>query len=78
MHLVMGPSRPGTAVHFRVSIDGQPSGGAHGLDVDGSGNETLSEPRLYQLVRHPKPIVDRLRVEVLDAGVEAFSFTFVE
>ncbi len=34
LHLVMGPPRQGTAVRFRVSIDGQPPGPAHGLDVD--------------------------------------------
>jgi len=35
------------------------------------------EPRLYQLVRQKNPIVDRtFSIECLDAGVEAFSFTF--
>jgi Thioredoxin like C-terminal domain len=35
------------------------------------------EQRLYQLIRQPKPIVDRrLEVEFLDAGVETFAFTF--
>jgi hypothetical protein len=59
VHLVMGPFRPETSVRFRVSIDGQPPGIAHGLDVDEGGNGTVSEQRLYQLVRQPKPIVDR-------------------
>ena len=77
VHLVMGPSRPGIAVRFRLSIDGQPPAAAHGLDVDQGGNGTVSEQRLYQLVRQPKPIVDRqLVIEFLDAGVEAFAFTF--
>ena len=35
------------------------------------------EQRLYQLIRQPGPIVDRkFEIEFLDAGVEAFSFTF--
>ena len=77
VHLVMGPSRPESAVPFRVTIDGQPPGAAHGLDVDEGGNGTVREQRLYQLVRQPKPIVDRtFAIEFLDAGVEAFSFTF--
>jgi thiol-disulfide isomerase/thioredoxin len=77
VHLVMGPSRPGGSVRFRVTIDGQPPGAAHGLDVDESGNGTAVEQRLYQLIRQPKPIVDRTFViEFLDAGVEAFAFTF--
>ena len=77
LHLVMGPSRPESAVPFRVTIDGQPPGAAHGLDVDEGGNGTVREQRLYQLVRQPKPIADRtFAIDFLDAGVEAFSFTF--
>jgi thiol-disulfide isomerase/thioredoxin len=77
LHLVMGPSRPGSTVRFRVTLDGQPPGRAHGLDVDEGGNGTAEEQRLYQLIRQPGPIVDRtFAIEFLDAGVEAFSFTF--
>ena len=44
---------------------------------DGGGNGMVVESRLYQLIRQPKPIVDRqLEIEFLDAGVEAFAFTF--
>jgi len=59
LHLVMGPSRPGATVRFRVTIDGQPSVSAHGGDVDEGGKGTVVEQRLYQLIRQPKPIVDR-------------------
>jgi hypothetical protein len=77
LNLVMGPSRPQTSVPFRVRIDGRSPGPAHGIDVDEEGNGTVSEQRLYQLLRQPTPIVDRLcEVEFLDAGVEAFDFTF--
>jgi thiol-disulfide isomerase/thioredoxin len=77
VHLVMGPSRSGTAVPFRVTIDGQPPGAAHGLDVDEGGSGTVREQRLYQLIRQPKPIVDRtFAIDFVDAGVEAFAFTF--
>ena len=77
LHLVMGPPRPGSPVRFRVSIDGQAPGGAHGIDVDAGGNGTVVEPRLYQLIRQPRPIVERrFEIEFLDAGVEAFAFTF--
>jgi len=30
LHLVMGPPRQGVSVRFRVAIDGQPPGAAHG------------------------------------------------
>ena len=64
-------------VRFRVLIDGQPPGAAHGIDVDEQGNGTVTEQRLYQLIRQPKPIADRLfEIEFLDPGVEAFAFTF--
>ena len=77
LHLVMGPSRQGSAVRFRVSIDGQPPGAAYGLDADEGGNGTVVYPRLYQLLRQPKPIVDRqFEIEFLDPGVEALAFTF--
>lgn len=77
LHLVMGAPRTGTPVRFRVSIDGQPPGAAHGGDVDEGGNGSIAEPRLYQLVRASRPIIDRqCEVEFLDAGVETFAFTF--
>ena len=56
LHLVMGPAAPGTSVRFRVLIDGQPPGAAHGSDVDDQGNGTVTEQRLYQLIRQPQPI----------------------
>ena len=77
LHLVMGPAARGTSVRFRVLIDGQPPTAAHGADVDDQGNGTVAEQRLYQLIRQPKPITDRLfEIEFLDPGVEAFAFTF--
>ena len=77
LHLVMGPSRRDGRARFRVSIDGRPPGAAHGVDVDEGGIGTVAEQRMYQLIRQPAPIVDRqFEIEFLDAGVEAFSFTF--
>src|SRR5262249_18253226 len=77
LNLVMGPPRQGTPVRFRVSIEGQPPGPAHGLDVDESGSGIVGQPRVYQLIREPRPIVDgHFEIEFLDAGVETFVFTF--
>src|SRR5256712_12777697 len=77
LHLVMGPAARGTSVRFRVLIDGRPPGAAHGIDVDAKGNGTVTEPRMYQLIRQPKPIADRLfEIEFLDSGVEVLAFTF--
>jgi thioredoxin family protein len=73
----MGPAAAGARVRFGVRIDGQSPGTAHGLDLDPQGTGQVTEPRLYQLIRQPPPIVDRaFEIEFLDPGVEAFVFTF--
>jgi thiol-disulfide isomerase/thioredoxin len=78
VHLVMGPAAArGSEARFRILIDGKPPGAAHGVDVDGQGNGTVTEQRLHQLIRQPKPIAERLfEIEFLDPGVEAYAFTF--
>ena len=77
VNLVMGPGKTGPPAKFRVLIDGHAPEAAHGTDVDAQGNGTVTEPRLYQLIRHPKPIVDRtFEIEFLDPGVETLCFTF--
>jgi thiol-disulfide isomerase/thioredoxin len=77
LNLVMGSAARGTSVRFRVSIDGLPPGAAQGVDVDEQGSGMVSDQRLYQLIRQPGDIADRLfEIEFLDAGVEAFAFTF--
>ena len=77
LHIVMAPAVRGKSVRFRLLIDGQPPGAARGIDVDAQGNGTLTEPRMYQLIRQPKPITDRqFEIEFLGPGVEAFAFTF--
>jgi thiol-disulfide isomerase/thioredoxin len=77
LHLVMGPSARGTSVRFRVLVDGQPAGAAHGVDVDELSHGTATEQRLYQLIRQPKPVTERrFEIEFLDPGAEVFAFTF--
>jgi len=77
LHLVMGPAVPGTSVRFRVLIDGQPPGAAHGADLDGQGHGTVAEQRLHQLIRQPGPITGRTFViTFLDPEVQAYVFTF--
>ena len=77
LNLVMGPAAPGTPVRFRVLIDGQAPGADHGTDVDEHGAGTLTEQRLYQLVRQHGPVAERtFEVTFLDPGAAAYSFTF--
>jgi len=77
LHLVLGPNKDGKPVRFRVSIDGAAPGAAHGSDVAADGTGTVTEERLYQLVRQSGDVKDHtFSIEFLDPGVEAYSFTF--
>jgi hypothetical protein len=73
----MGPSSRGSTIRFRVLLDGRPPGMAHGGDVDEQGYGSVDEQRLYQLIRQPGSVADRLfEIEFLGPGVEAYVFTF--
>ena len=77
LNLVMGPPDPAAAVPFRVLLDGQPPGTAHGIDVDDQGNGTARQQRLYQLIRQYGRITDRtFEIVFPDPGVQAYVFTF--
>jgi thiol-disulfide isomerase/thioredoxin len=76
VHLVMGPRSRGTSVPFRVLVDGEPPGAAHGLDVDEQGRGTVAQQRLYQLIREPRSITDRTFEITFLAPCEAYVFTF--
>jgi thiol-disulfide isomerase/thioredoxin len=77
LHLVMGPAAPGTAVPFRVLVDGQPPGADHGTDIDHQGLGQVVHPRLYQLIRQRGPVTDRtLEITFPTRGVQAYAFTF--
>jgi len=77
LHLVLGPGADGKPVRFKVSIDGQAPGDAHGTDVAPDGSGTVTEQRLYQLVRQPGAVMDRtFTIEFLDPQVGAYAFTF--
>jgi thiol-disulfide isomerase/thioredoxin len=77
VHLVMGPPAGHARVRFNVSLDGEPPRRAHGVDVDQNGNGIADYQRMYQLIRQPAAIGDRLfQIEFFDPGVDAFVFTF--
>jgi thiol-disulfide isomerase/thioredoxin len=77
LHLVMGPTAAGRPVRFRVLIDGQPPGAAHGADVDDHGHGTVTQQRLHQLIRQPGPITNRnFEITFLDPDIQAYVFTF--
>jgi thiol-disulfide isomerase/thioredoxin len=77
LHLVMAPTTPGGPIRFRVLLDGASPGAAHGGDVDDQGVGTLTQPRLYQLIRQPAPVAERtVEIAFLDPGVGAYAVTF--
>jgi thiol-disulfide isomerase/thioredoxin len=77
VNLVLAPPEGDAAVRFRVTIDGEEPGPAHGIDTDERGDGTLVESRMYQLVRQPGPIVDRtFEITFLDPGARGYVFTF--
>jgi thiol-disulfide isomerase/thioredoxin len=77
VNLVMSPPSRSEPVRFRVLLDGKPPGAAHGIDIDDQGVGTLTEPRLYQLIRQQGSIRDRqFEIEFLDPGAKVFDFTF--
>ncbi|WP_308123676.1 thioredoxin family protein [Modestobacter marinus] len=77
LHLVMAPAAGGSPVRFSVRLDGQPPGSDAGDDVDDDGTGTVTEPRLYQLVRQRGPVAERtFEITFHDPGVQAFAITF--
>jgi thiol-disulfide isomerase/thioredoxin len=77
LNLVLAPPASGAPVRFAVLLDGQPPADAHGLDAGESGEGTVSEPRMYQLVRQHGTIAQRtFEITFLDPGVRAYVFTF--
>jgi thiol-disulfide isomerase/thioredoxin len=77
LHLVLGPTKNGKPIRFKVTLDGTAPGDDHGGDTDASGGGTVQAHRLYQLIRQKGAVEDRtFEIEFLDPGVQAFAFTF--
>jgi thiol-disulfide isomerase/thioredoxin len=75
-HLVLSPGVR-ESVPFRVLLDGEAPGPSHGVDVDENGKGMLRDSRLYQLVREHDAVRERtLEITFLEAGAEAYVFTF--
>lgn len=75
-NLVLSPGAR-DPIPFRVLLDGEPPGADNGVDVDEDGNGVLREGRMYQLVRQHGAVRDHtLQITFLEAGAEAYSFTF--
>ena len=77
LHLVLGPTRDGKPVRFRVTLDGAAPADNCGSDAAPDGTGEVREPLLYQLIRQKDLIQDRtFEIEFFDPGVHALDFTF--
>jgi hypothetical protein len=75
-HLVLSPGAR-EPIPFRLLLDGEAPGPAHGVDIDEEGNGMLDDGRLYQLVRQRDAVRERtLEITFLEPGAEAYAFTF--
>ena len=77
VHMVLGPTKSGSPVRFKVTLDGAAPNQDSGVDSAPDGAGEVREPRLYQLIPQNGRIGDRtFEIEFFDSGVQAFSFTF--
>jgi cytochrome c biogenesis protein CcdA/thiol-disulfide isomerase/thioredoxin len=77
LHLVLGPSKDGKPVHFRVALDGAAPAANHGADTDSNGAGVIDGQRLYQLIRQSGDVGEHVfSIEFFDPGVQAYAFTF--
>jgi thiol-disulfide isomerase/thioredoxin len=76
LHLVLGIPEGGRPVRFKVLLDGKPPQADHRDDVDEQGLGTIDGQRLYQLVRQADGRERLFEIEFLDAGAQAYAFTF--
>jgi hypothetical protein len=69
LHMVLGRSKNGTPVRFKIKLNG--------VAPRADGTSEVRQPLMYQLVRQKGPVKDvTFEIEFLDPGVEVFSFTF--
>jgi thiol-disulfide isomerase/thioredoxin len=77
LHFVLAPASIDKAVRLTVKLDGVAPGADCGVDTMADGSGSLTEPRLYQLIRQKGRVTDRtFEIEFHEPGVQAFSFTF--
>lgn len=76
VYLVMRPKGEGAAGGIRVYLDGIPVPEEFAGDDVINGNVKITEDRLYKLIKLPTPGTHIIKIEVLDADIEFYAFTF--
>lgn len=65
-----------SGVKVKLTLDGKPIGIFGGADVAPDGTVVITENRLYKLVHGAEYGVHTLQIEVMGAGLDAYTFTF--
>lgn len=65
-----------TSTPIIVKQDGQAVNESFGEDVSKDGKATISEDRLYKLIKNPEPGEHLLEIIIEKPGLKAFTFTF--
>jgi thiol-disulfide isomerase/thioredoxin len=77
VNLILSAGEGRGPIRFRVRIDGRAPGADRGVDVGRDGAGTLTDARMYQLIRQHGPIADHtFDIEFFDPQARAFDFTF--
>ena len=77
VNLVLAPPAQGGPGPLLGPHRREAPGDSHGLDIDAAGEGTVSEPRMYQLVRGRAAVGERdFEITFLDPGVRVYVFTF--
>jgi len=77
LHLVLGLGENGQPINFTVTLDGKAPGAQHGSDIAPDGRGTVSDQRLYQLIRQTDGEGEHtFSIEFDKPGATAFAFTF--
>jgi thiol-disulfide isomerase/thioredoxin len=76
VYFVASAAQAGQNISITVMRDGVPLTTDRGADVDSSGNATINQSRLYDLVDQPASANHTLEIIVHNAGLQAYTFTF--
>ena len=77
LHLVLGPARRASRCVSACCWTASPRAPITASTRMQNGNGVIREQRLYQLIRQTSPVAPHtFSIEFLDAGAQAYSFTF--
>jgi thiol-disulfide isomerase/thioredoxin len=76
VYFVASAAEANQNISITVLRDGKPLTTDRGADVDASGNATINQSRLYDLIDQSAPAAHTLEIIVHNPGLQAYTFTF--